>query len=175
MSVWIAAIGVFVLIAADYFSLDGYGRHQYAAGQASPWFSRMYSASNYELITGEPTYFRIHKFPTAFNLKVPISFDDARIKIFFKADDLESFQFGVIENQGKSDFRLREILIDSPGQWHEQTVEIDLTDAYRDPKEGYGFVFLAGGGDLNVARLEIELVRDNLWKTLKNKLKTAPN
>jgi len=171
--VWLIALAIFFMLAFNYFSFDGQFNLKYSVGENSGYVSRFYSPSNYEFIEDEDKYFKIKKTPTAFNLKVPLKFHSGKLKITFRTDNLDEFEFGVIEDEGKSNFRLYKIRNENKGQWNTQILEIDLKDVYYHPEDKLGFVFMFKNGEVDVKDIEFELFRDNLWQTLSKKLKTA--
>jgi len=174
--IWIIPIGIISVFAYNFFSLDGHFYLKYDFSQPSGFVSRFYSPDNVEIIKkDEDDYIKIFNSPVAFNLKVPTSFETAKVKLKFKTNNLEAFEFGVIEDQGKKNFRLNSIKSQT-NEWQEQEIELNLKDIYYHPTDKLGFVILLPDEqELLITEMDFNLYRPNLWQTLKKKFNQAQN
>jgi len=171
--VWLIPIGIFFAITYNYFSLDGHFHLVYDFDKPSGYVSRFYSPDNYKVKDQDnDVWIEIFKTPTAFNLKVPVKFETGKVKLTFKSENIEKFQFGVIEDEGRKNFRLQDIQIEHTGSQTKE-VELDLHNIYYHPEDKLGYVFIIDQGDLNITKMEFDLYRDNLWQTLSKKLNRA--
>ncbi len=169
--IWIIPVFIFLILANQYFSLDGHFHLKYNFEKQNGFISRFYSPDNYEIVQGEDYYIKIFNTPTAFNLKTPVKFEKAKVKIKFRSKDLGFFHFGTIINRAKTEFELQKIEYENKNEWITSEIEIDLENSFYDPKDKYGFVFIFKDGELEITEIEFDLYRDNICKTLSKKLR----
>jgi len=174
--IWLIPIAILFGFAYNYFSFSGHFHLKHDFDKQSGFISRFFMPEDYEMIIEEnDTYIKMFNSPVAFNLRMPVKLDTAKVKLTYLSENLDSFEFGIIEDEGKKVFQNKSIEIESQNQWQTKELEFNLENIYFHPTEGYSFVIIIPNKSLKITEIEFDLYGKNIWEKLGKKLSRTNN
>ncbi len=174
--IWLIPMAILFGFAYNYFSFSGHFHLKYDFGKQSGFVSRFFMPEDYEMIVEEnDSYMKIINSPIAFNLRMPVKFENAKVKLTYSSENLQNFEFGIIEDEGKKIFLNENIEIEKQDQWQTKEIEFDLKDIFFHPTEGYSFVIVIPNNSLKITEIEFDLFGQNIWEKLGRKLSRTDN